>query len=189
MKMVENGEIISDESKAASTFSNFFENVIHLLGIKTIEYSNQNYGLKSPVEIAIKKFEQHSSISLIKENIKNNESFPFLQTEQESILKEIANLDNKRNGTFKNISTGRLQNESDICRPILENICNEEILLNKNFSKNLKLADVSTNFEKKDKTFVENYRPASVLPTVSKIFERILQKQISDLIGKFMNYY
>ena len=48
---------------------------------------------------------------------------------------------------------------------------------------------MSTNFEKKDKTFVENYRPASVLPTVSKIFERILQKQISDLIGKFMNYY
>ena len=169
--MFENGEISSDEFKATSSFSNFFKNVIHLLDIKTIEYSNQNYGLKSPVEIAIKKFEQHSSISLIKENIKNNESFPFLQTEQERILKEIANLDNKRNGTFKNISTGRLKNESDICRAILENICNEEILLNKHFSKNLKLADVSTNFKKKDKIFVENYRPASVLPTVSKIFE------------------
>ena len=187
--MVENGEISSDESKATSSFSNFFKNVIHLLDIKTIEYSNQNYGLESPVEIAIKKFEQHSSISLIKENIKNNESFPFLQTEQESILKEIAILDNKRNGTFKNIYTGRLKNESDICRLILENICKEEILLNKNFSKNLKLADVSTNFKKKDKTFVENYRPASVLSTVSKIFERIMQKHISDLIGKFMNYY
>ena len=33
-------------------------------------------------------------------------------------------------------------------------------------------------FKKKDKIFVENYRPVSVLLTVSKIFQRILQKKI-----------
>ena len=31
MKMVENGEISSVESKATSSFSNFFKNVIHYL--------------------------------------------------------------------------------------------------------------------------------------------------------------
>ena len=46
---------------------------------------------------------------------------------------------------------------------------------------------MSPVFKKKDKTFVENYRPVSVLPTVSKIFERIMQKQISDDIGKFLS--
>ena len=65
---------------------------------------------------------------------------------------------------------------SDICSPILANIWNEEILLNKNFPENLKLTDVSPIFEKKDNTFVENYRPASVLLTVFKIFERIIYK-------------
>ena len=60
------------------------------------EYSNNNYSLKNPVEIAIKKFEQHPSINLIKENITNEESFHFLPTEQESILKEIINLDNEK---------------------------------------------------------------------------------------------
>ena len=69
----------------------------------------------------------------------------------------------------------------------MANIWNEEILLNKNFSKNLKLADASPVFKKKDKTFVENYRPVSVLPTVLKIFERIMQKQISGYIGKFLS--
>ena len=93
--MVENHEIISDKSKVANSFSNFFENALHSLGIKTNEYSNNNYDLKNPVEIAIKKYEQHLSINLIKENITNNESFHFLPTEQESILKEIINLDNK----------------------------------------------------------------------------------------------
>ena len=58
---------------------------------------------------------------------------------------------------------------------------------NKKFPENFKLADVSPIFKKKDKTFVENYRPVSVLPTVSKIFERIMQKQISDYIGKFLS--
>ena len=48
---------------------------------------------------------------------------------------------------------------------------------------------MSPIFKKKDKTFVENYRPVSVLPTVSKIFERIMQKQVSDYIGKFLSSF
>ena len=94
--MVENDEIISDESKVANSFSNFFENAIHSLGIKRNKYSNDNFGLKNPVEIAIKKHEQHPSINLIKENSTKNESFHFLPTEQKSILKEIINLGNKK---------------------------------------------------------------------------------------------
>ena len=84
--MVENDEKISDESKVASSFGNFFENAIHSLGINTNEYSNDNCGLKNPDEIAIKKYEQHPSINLIKENITSNESFHFLPTEQQKKL-------------------------------------------------------------------------------------------------------
>ena len=39
---------------------------IHLLGIKTNEYSNDNYGFENPVAIAYKKYEKHPSINLIK---------------------------------------------------------------------------------------------------------------------------
>ena len=61
--MVEKGEMISDESKVVNSFSNFFENVIRSLGIKANDHSQDNYDLKNPVEIAIKKFEQQPSIS------------------------------------------------------------------------------------------------------------------------------
>ena len=101
--------------------------------------------------------------------------------------KKLLILITKRNRTFKNIPTRRIKDVSDVCSPVLANIWNEEILLNKNFPENLKLADVTPIFKKKDKTFVENYRPVSVLPTVSKIFERIMQKQITDYIGKFLS--
>ena len=65
ISLVEYEEIISDESKVANSFSSFFENAIHLLGIKTNKYSNGNYDLKTPVEIAIKKYKQRLSINLI----------------------------------------------------------------------------------------------------------------------------
>ena len=42
-------------------------------------------------------------------------------------------------------------------------------------------------FKKKDKIFVENNRPVSLLPTVSKVLEQIMQKQISDYIRKFLS--
>ena len=42
----EKGEIISDESKAANSFSNFFENAIRSLGIKANEHSQENYDFK-----------------------------------------------------------------------------------------------------------------------------------------------
>ena len=43
---VENEEIVSDESKDANSFRNFFKNAMHSLGIKTNAYSNDNYALK-----------------------------------------------------------------------------------------------------------------------------------------------
>ena len=96
ISLVEKGGIISDESKVVNAFSNFFENAIRSLGIKENEHSQENYDLKNPVEIAIKKFEQHLSINLINKNITKNEVFHFSPADLENNSKEIINLDNKK---------------------------------------------------------------------------------------------
>ena len=96
ISLVEKGGIISDESKVVNAFSNFFENAIRSLGIKGNEHSQENYDLKNPVEIAIKKFEQHLSINLINKNITKNEVFHFSPADLENNSKEIINLDNKK---------------------------------------------------------------------------------------------
>ena len=44
----------------------------------------------------------------------------------------------------------------------------------------LKLAKVMPIFKKKDDLDKENYRPVSILPHVSKVFERIMYHQIND---------
>ena len=63
-------------------------------------------------------------------------------------------------------------------------IWNEEIIQDKTFPAKLKLADISPIFKKLESIFVKNYRPISVLPVVSKVFERIMQKQTHDKILK-----
>ena len=49
------------------------------------------------------------------------------------------------------------------------------------------MAYVTPVFKNKDKTFVENYKVVSVLPTVFKIFERIMQKQVTGYKEKFLS--
>ena len=48
------------------------------------------------------------------------------------------------------------------------------------FSKELKLSEVIPVYKKLDLLQKENYRPVSLLPHVSKIFERIIHKQITN---------
>ena len=55
----------------------------------------------------------------------------------------------------------------EICNVDLQNIWNSEILEKLYFPNNLKLADVTPVYKKKDPTLVENYRPVSVLRSVS----------------------
>lgn len=55
-------------------------------------------------------------------------------------------------------------------------IWNSEILGKQYFPDRLKLANITPVPKKKDPTLLENYRPVSLLPSVSKFFERTIQK-------------
>ena len=48
----------------------------------------------------------------------------------------------------------------------------------------LKHADVKPVFKKDDKTDTENYRPISILPTLSKVYERFVYNQIYRYFDK-----
>ena len=83
----------------------------------------------------------------------------------------------KKSSTYKNIPTKILKENTEICSSTLLRIINNEIH-EFHFPDELKFADVTPIFKKGDSTNVKNYRPVSVLPVISKVFERIMQKQI-----------
>ena len=53
----------------------------------------------------------------------------------------------------------------------------------------MKLADITPVHKKDDKTDKSNYRPISGLPSGSKIFERIIQRQIGQYMEIFLSKY
>ena len=72
-----------------------------------------------------------------------------------------------------------LTSKTDIHGSILTKIINS-FLRHGCFPDDLKAAEVSPIFLKNDDLEKENYRPASVLPHMSKVFERIMYTQIES---------
>ena len=70
----------------------------------------------------------------------------------------------------------------------MQNLFNK-ILGTGNFSDKLKLADITPIFKKTNPLEKENYKSVSVLPAVSKIFKRIVQKQVTPLTEKLLSPY
>ena len=140
-----------------------------------------------PIDIAIQKFKVHPSVLKIREKVQHA-PFSFEKVELSDVEREFQNLNVKKATTFNNIPTKVLKQNSDICCPILLNIINQNIESG-SFPEELKLADVTPIFKKEDATCAKNYRPVSVLPAASKVYERLLEKQIAKYFEIHLSPY
>ena len=71
----------------------------------------------------------------------------------------------------------------------MKTIFNVKYLIKAEFRNELKLADVTPILKKEDPSPTKNYRPVSVLPSVSKIFERIQHNQVSSYVDQFLSTF
>ena len=174
----------------ARTFNSFFETAVDSLGIKeNVSDLDIRINSEDPVDIAIMKYREHPSIIKITENVSFESRFRFKVVNDNDIQREVLKLNLKKPGTFGNVPTKILKSSSEMCNEILQNIWNSEILEKQYFPKSLKLADITPAYKKKDPALAENYRPVSALPSVTKIFERIIQNQFSSYIDEFLSPY
>ena len=100
----------------------------------------------------------------------------------------IDSLDKKKPTTFNNIPARILVENSDIISPFITHIYNES-KSKSDFPNSLKLADVTPAHKKDERTMEDNYRPVSILPPVSKIFERNMYNQIEIYIDQYLSPY
>ena len=77
---------------------------------------------------------------------------------------------------------------NDIVSGYLSTIYNDSINSEK-FPDSLKTADVTPIHKEKVTTLKKNYRPISILPTISKIYESIMNEQILTYIEKYLSPY
>ena len=86
------------------------------------------------------------------------------------------------------IPSKTLKLSADISADILQNIFND-MSSTGNFPDNMKLADITPVSKKKYPLKKENYRPASILYGISKIFKKLMQKQIVGYMEIFLFPY
>lgn len=87
------------------------------------------------------------------------------------------------NSSTDDINTSLLRNNSDIFVPLLTNIVNDSFK-NGYFPDALKLAKIVPLFKAGDRTIPQNYRPISILPIISKIFEKLLYSITDKFLKK-----
>ena len=103
-------------------------------------------------------------------------------TNTTEITKLLEGLPNKRSSGHDNISNLLLKALVKQKSPILEVLFNESLLTGQ-FPDKMKIADVVPLYKSKEHDIVDNYRPISLLFTISKVLERIVYRRVY----KFLN--
>ena len=107
----------------------------------------------------------------------NTISFKFNLVNEDDIKKIFNNIQAKNSTGLDELSTKLLKLIQVPLIPALCIVINQS-LFNGIFPCKLKLAKVKPLFKKNDQPIFTNYRPISLLPSLSKVFERIVHTQV-----------
>ena len=121
------------------------------------------------------EYRNHPSIIAIQNKCKDKGNFNLIEVDQKQIEKKILKPGENTASQSSNIPI-----KVDIFRTFLCNTFNNSIKLS-TFTEILKHADI-TPFYKKGKKYIKgNYRPESILPILSTIFEKSMFEQMSQI--------
>ena len=184
--LVENDEIIKDSLQTAEIMNSYFVNIAKNLEISEFvtEKFPKNTIITSidPIDHIIHEYSKHPSILKIKETTNSPKSFSFNIINNMQMRTEILDLNTKKSSGHDSIPPKIIKGSAAILSTPLKELFNisiKECL----FPSDLKYADVAPLFKNDDNTNKENYRPMSILPSISKLFERLIFQQISSHVA------
>ena len=189
INLTENGEIISSDTDIADTFNDYFSSVVQNLNIPSENFINTDLCINPVLEI-IEKYKHHQNIISIHKKMREKvlPKFSFHLVTLEETFKEVALLSDKKASQASDIPVKIIkENRDQIAYFILHNFNNA--LPCSEYSASLKYADITPIFKKDDKTDKTNYRPISILPNLSKIYERFMQNQMYPYLNQIFSKY
>ena len=158
-----NDILLSDPLQIANSLNSYFVNVgPNLAGkIKIPKHSNHKVYLKE----------------------KDTNTFDFTKVDELEVNSIIDHLSPKTSYGFDGISTILLkQCKKAIIKPL--QIIINQALTTGIFPDKLKIAKVQPIYKNEDQTVIKNDRPISLLPSISKVFEKIICNQLYSFLQK-----
>ena len=188
--LIDGDNVLTNKSEVAETFNNYFTEVVQNLEIEKFPSSiNVDYeNAENVIDMIILKYENHPSVLKIKEHTILGKKFTFEETSLDIVYDKIKSLDPKKAQVENDIPAKVLIGINDIVSEYIKNAFNNAIATGK-FPKSLKMADVIPIYKELERTLKNNYRPVSLLPIVSKIFEDIMNEQILAYMEKFLSAF
>ena len=184
--LIENDELVRDDKEIAKIFNEFFINITKKLNLNKPPSDNLHEAT-SPPNWNILKFRNHPSILKIKERVSENQgTFKFKNTTKEEIKKIIASLNPNKSEAENDLPAKIIRLFPDIFADFFSK--NINVSFNTGTFPNISKRAVVTPVHKKDsKTEKSNYRPISILPALSKIYERVYHNQMSAYFDKYFD--
>ena len=187
ISLINGNTIISENSEIAGVFNEFIVSAATNLDIDVSDIqTTDTQNINDPILKAIKKYEKHPSITKITENIRVDNKFSFSTVPLIDIKNVVTSLGVSKSTTYCNIPTNIFKQDFDICSVVFANIYNNCTVV-PNFPLAMKLADVSPVHKKDDFTDKNNYRPVSILSVTSKVFERLMYRDMACYIEKYLS--
>ena len=179
IKLSKYGEIVKTDMETAKVLDTFFSNVVQNLNISKFSDSDLLIrNIKDPTLEAVLKYRKYPSIIPIESKYRYVPSFSFVEVNVADIEKEVLNLNGNDASQNSDMRTKVIKENSDTFSSFLCNTFNSLIKTSK-FPQSLKLADITPLYKKGKNDQKENYRPISILPNLSNIFERCILKKMS----------
>ena len=113
-------------------------------------------------------------------------SFSFCYTTQKETYKTLQNLDKKKTCQENDIPVKIIKSHKDIFSYFIHHNFNNSVY-SSIFPSELKKADIIPIHKKKSKFDIENYRPVSILPVLSKIYERCMFDQMYSYFNQTLS--
>ena len=180
--LIENDRIISENNKIAKTFNTYFESVTDSLNL--FEWIGESINSNDKIEKILFKFSKHPSTLKIKQKVKINRKFSFQSVSEDTVKNVVKSLPSDK-ATAGEIPVDILKN-SEFCFSELKKCINKAFNANKS-PDTLKLSDIVPVFKKLNPTDKTNFRTVSVLPLLSKVFEKIMYDQLYEYAETFPN--
>ena len=169
--------------KIANVLNSYFDSVTDLLDLFPWPTQNDNENADALQNI-LKRFHNHPSLIKIKQLVNNQAKFSF-QLVSVYTMKEVIEWLPSNKATAGEIRI-KIFKASQFTFEYLTFCINEAILSGK-FPHSLKLSNIMPVHKKKDLTDKYNYRPVSILPLLSKVFEKVMYDQLYIYLNKFLN--
>lgn len=190
--LLEEGEIITDDNDIANIFIDYYTNIVELTSGKPPSFLADTLPPGTNFDEIIVKisetYKNHPSIKCIYNKKRSDNKFSFKPVTVEEVNKLLKSLDTKKAIGIDGIPPIILKLSADIIAKPLTDSINKSIADN-DFPTLAKIAIILPFFKKDERSNKNNYRPVSVLSSLSKIFGKILQNQISTFMENLLSPY